>query len=298
MAIAHVITGAGESPARLTVRKIKVADLKDALMKGVDDFAAMPSFAVFLCLIYPIVGLIAGRLVIGYDVLPLLFPLIAGFALVGPFGAIGLYEMSRRREQGLDTSWRHVFDVRYSPSFGAILALGFLLMVIFLVWLAVAQAIYIATFGYQPAASVPDFLHQVLTTPAGLTLFIVGNGVGFLFAVLVLTLSAVSFPLLLDRDVGAAVAVLTSIRVVLANPVTMAVWGLIVAALLVIGSIPFLFGLAIVMPVLGHATWHLYRKVVEPNPNPAQEHGRPPKGRRYAAEFPASLFASGGEDRQ
>jgi uncharacterized membrane protein len=297
MATAHVITGAGESPAHLTVRTIKVADLKDALMKGIDDFSAMPSFAVFLCLIYPIVGLIAGRLVIGYDVLPLLFPLIAGFALVGPFAAIGLYEMSRRREQGLDTSWRHVFDVRYSPSFGAILALGFLLMVIFLIWLAAAQAIYIATFGYQPAASIPDFLHQVLTSPAGMTLVIVGNGVGFLFAVLVLALSVVSFPLLLDRDVGAAVAVLTSIRVVLANPVTMALWGLIVAALLVIGSIPFLFGLAIVMPVLGHATWHLYRKVVEPNPNPAQEHGRPPKGRHYAAEFPASLFASSGEDR-
>jgi uncharacterized membrane protein len=298
MATAHVMTGAGETPVHLTVRTIKPADLKDALVKGIDDFSAMPSHAVFLCLIYPIVGLIAGRLVIGYDVLPLLFPLIAGFALVGPFAAIGLYEMSRRREQGLDISWRHVFDVRYAPSFGPILALGLLLMLIFLIWLAAAQAIYIATFGYQPAASVPGFLHQVLTTTAGWTLIIVGNGVGFLFAVMVLTLSVVSFPLLLDRDVGAAVAVLTSVRVVLANPVTMALWGFIVAALLVIGSIPFLFGLAIVMPVLGHATWHLYRKVVEPNPNPAQEHGPPPKGRRYAAEFPASLFTSSGEDRQ
>jgi uncharacterized membrane protein len=298
MATSHVITGAGESPVELTVRTIKPADLKDALMKGLDDFSAMPSFAVFLCLIYPIVGLMAGRLVIGYDVLPLLFPLVAGFALVGPFAAIGLYEMSRRREQGLDISWRHVFDVRYAPSFGAIVALGVLLMVIFLIWLAAAQAIYVATFGYPPAASIPDFFRQVVTTPAGWTLIIVGNGVGFLFAVMVLILSVVSFPLLLDRDVGVAVAVLTSVRAVLANPLTMALWGLIVAALLVIGSIPFLFGLAIVMPVLGHATWHLYRKVVEPNPSPAQEHRAPPKGRRYAAEFPASLFAPSREDTQ
>src|SRR5262249_43327956 len=156
--------------------------------------------------------------------------------------AIGLYELSRRREQGLDISWRHVFDVRHRPSFGAILALGLLLMAIFIVWLAAAQAIYVATFGYLPAASIPDFLRQGLTTPAGCALIIIGNGVGFLFAVLVLTISAVSFPLLIDRDMGTAGAVLTSIRVVLANPATMALWGLIVAALLVLGSIPFLFG--------------------------------------------------------
>jgi uncharacterized membrane protein len=128
----------------------------------------------------------------------------------------------------------------------------------------VAQAIYVANFGYVPAASMPDFLTRVLTTPAGWTLIVVGNGVGFLFAVLVLTISVVSFPLLLDRDVGAAVAVATSIRAVLANPVMMALWGLIVAALLVIGSLPFFFGLTIVLPVLGHATWHLYRKIVGP----------------------------------
>jgi uncharacterized membrane protein len=298
MANLHVIAGAGENPAHLAVRTITLADLKDALMKGIDDFLAMPSHAVFLCLIYPIVGLIAGRLAIGYDVLPLLFPLMAGFALVGPFAAIGLYELSRRREQGLDISWRHIFDVRHRPTFGAIVVLGLLLMAIFLVWLAVAQAIYVATFGYQPAASIPDFGRQVLMTPAGWSLIIVGNGVGFLFAVTVLTISVVSFPLLLDRDVGAAGAVLTSVRVVLANPAIMALWGFIVAALLVIGSIPLLFGLAVVLPVLGHATWHLYRKAVEPNQGPPQELRPLPTRRRYAAEFPASLFGSAREERQ
>jgi len=296
MAMSHVITGAGESPARLEVRTVTLADLKDALVKGIDDFSAMPSHAVFLCLIYPIAGLVLGRLAIGYDVLPLLFPLTAGFALVGPFAAIGLYEMSRRREQGLDISWRHILDVRHRPTFGAIVILGLLLMAIFLIWIAVAQAIYVATFGYLPAASIPDFLAQVLTTPAGWTLIVVGNGIGFLFAVTVLTISVVSFPLLIDRDVGAAGAIVTSVRVVLANPVIMAVWGLIVAALLVVGSIPLLFGLAVVMPVLGHATWHLYRKAVEPNPGAPPELRPEPAGRRYAAEFPASLFARSRDD--
>jgi uncharacterized membrane protein len=293
MAVSHVITGADGSPTRLAVRTLSLSDLKDALAKGIDDFSAMPSHALFLCIIYPIAGLVLGRLAIGYDVLPLLFPLMAGFALIGPLAAIGLYEMSRRREQGLDISWRHILDVRHRPTFGAIVTLGVLLMAIFLIWIAVAQAIYVATFGYLPAASIPDFFRQVLTTPEGWTLIVVGNGVGFLFAVLVLTISVVSFPLLIDRDVGAAGAIVTSVRVVLANPVIMAVWGLIVALLLAVGSIPLLFGLAVVMPVLGHATWHLYRRVVEPDDSDRPRFLEPAhRAPRYAADFPASLFPS------
>jgi uncharacterized membrane protein len=263
MANPHSIFAGDSFHTAPRVRTIGIADLKDALARGIDDFAAMPTHAIFLCLIYPIAGLFLARLTLGYDVLPMLYPLAAGFALLGPFAAIGLYELSRRREQGLDVSWEHSFEVFRSPSSGAIAALGVLLTIIFVVWLAVAQAIYVATFGYVPAASIPAFLREVFTTPAGWTLIVVGNAVGFLFALLVLTISVVSFPLLLDRDVGAADAILTSVRAVAANPVTMAIWGLIVAGALLIGSLPFFFGLTIVMPILGHATWHLYRKVVE-----------------------------------
>jgi uncharacterized membrane protein len=295
MSSSHLLVGAN-APAHLEVRHITPSDVLQALARGLDDFAAMPSHALFLCVFYPLIGLCLIAFVSGYAMLPLAFPIAAGFALVGPFAAIGLYEMSRRREQGLDISWRHVFDVRHRPTFGAIVALGLLLMAIFLVWIAVAQAIYVATFGYLPAASIPDFFQQVLTTPEGWTLIVVGNAVGFLFAVLVLTISVVSFPLLIDRDVGAAGAIVTSWRVVLTNPMTMAAWGFIVALLLVVGSIPLLFGLAVVMPVLGHATWHLYRRAVEPNPGPPPELIPEPAGRRYAAEFPASLFARSRDD--
>jgi uncharacterized membrane protein len=250
------------TPAAPRIRSISPADLKDALDKGMDDFRAMPSHAVFLCLVYPIVGLVLGRLAFGYDVLPLLYPLAAGFALVGPFAAVGLYELSRRREQGLDASWSHAFDVFRSPSFGAIAALGLLLVAFFLVWVAVAQAIYVATFGYAPAATIPNFIRDVFTSSAGWTLILAGNGVGFLFALVVLLVSAVSFPMLVDRPVSAAEAVTTSFRAVMANPGTMALWGLIVAVALALGSLPFFIGLAFVVPVLGHATWHLYRKLV------------------------------------
>lgn len=286
----HALMGADSTPHSPAIRKIGVRDLKDALARGMSDFSAMPTHAAFLCLIYPIVGLVLARLTVGYDVLSLLFPLAAGFALIGPFAAIGLYELSRQREQGLNPSWQSAFDVLHAPSRGAIAVLGLLLLAIFVFWVAIAEMIYIANFGYEPAASIPDFLHQIFNTRAGRMLIIVGNGIGFLFAVLVLTISAISFPLLLDRNVGAAVAVLTSIRVVAKNPLTMALWGFIVAALLVLGSIPFFLGLTVVMPVLGHATWHLYRRAVEPDPNPHPDYQPRERPRRSAADFPAALF--------
>jgi uncharacterized membrane protein len=290
MARSQAIADSNEAVPLPAIRRIRVADLGDCLAKGVEDFAAIPTHAVFLCLIYPLAGLLLFRLAVGYDVLSLLFPIAAGFALIGPFAATGLYELSRRREMGLDTDWTHAFDVFRSSSLGAILALGALLTVIFLVWLAVAQSIYVAYFGDVPAASVPHFIDRIFNTPDGWRLIVIGNGIGFLFAVLVLTISVVSFPLLLDRDVGVAAAILTSVRVVLANPVPMMAWGLIVAVLLAIGILPLLIGLTVVMPVLGHATWHLYRKTVQPGAIGRPAYRPQPDGRRYAAEFPAALF--------
>ncbi len=244
------------------IRTIGFSDLGDALQQGWDDFKSVPSHAVMLCLIYPVLGLVLGRLVLGYSVLPLLFPLAAGFALLGPFAALGLYELSRRLERGDDASAWHAISVLRSPSFGAMLGLGTILLTLFVVWVAAAQSIYIASFGYTPAASVPDFLSRVCTTPQGWMLIFLGCGVGFLFALVALCISVVSFPLMLDRHASAADAILTSLRVVRANPATMAAWGLIVAALLILGSVPAFLGLTVVVPVLGHATWHLYRHVI------------------------------------
>jgi uncharacterized membrane protein len=293
MANSHILVGASINPLQPVVRRISTSDLYYALARGYDDFAAFPSHAVFLCVIYPLVGvLLIGSTLGTLSLLPLAIPIAAGFALVGPVAAIGLYELSRRREAGLDSSLSHAFDVLHSPSLGAIIALGVLLMAIFLVWLVVAEALYIGIFGYAAPASIEQFITDLLTTPRGWTLIIVRWGIGFLFAALVLSISAISFPLLLDRDVGAAVAMHTSLRVMAANPLPMALWGLIVAALLVIGSIPLFIGLAVVMPVLGHATWHLYRRTVEPDRNPREDYQPGPgeRPRRSAADFPSALF--------
>src|SRR3954447_7068580 len=290
MAQLHVIGGAGDSVALPAIRKIGLSDLGDALAKGWEDFSAMPSHAIFLCLIYPLVGIFLIGLAFGYSVLPLLFPLAAGFALIGPVAAVGLYELSRRREAGLDSHWTHAFDVLRSSSLPAIVALGLLLMGIFLAWLGSAQALYQSLFGYLPPQSYAQFIQDIFTTAAGWKLMIWGNLIGFGFAVWALVISVVSFPLLVDRDVGAAAAITTSVRAVSANPVTMAAWGLIVAALLLIGSLPAFMGLAVVMPVLGHATWHLYRKVVEAGASPRVDFRPPQKGRHPVADFPVSLF--------
>lgn len=258
------IAGVGPTTTLPAIRKIRMASLKRALRKGFDDFRAKPSHVIFLCVIYPLVGLILSRVVLGYQAtLPLLFPLVAGFALLGPLAALGLYELSRRRERGLECSWRDAFNVVRSTAIGAIGALSAVLLVLFFAWLRVALGIYQLTFGNVAPESLGAFVEQVFTTQQGWTLILAGCAAGFIFAVVALTISVVSFPLLLDRGGGAIGAVQTSIRAVLANPIPLAAWGLIVAVALVLGSLPFLAGLAIVLPILGHATWHLYRELVE-----------------------------------
>lgn len=290
--ITHLAPPAADRIATPAVRDLHLSDLTDSLRLGWEDFKAIPTHAIILALVYPVLGLVLARVVMGYSVLPLLFPMAAGFALLGPFAALGLYELSRRRERGEEPTASQALAVLQSPSFGAMLALGAILMVLFAVWIACAQSIYVATFGYEPAASVPDFLGRIFSSDQGMTLIVAGCGVGFLFALAALCISAVSFPYLLDRHATAPEAMLASLRVVAHNPITMAAWGAIVAALLVLGTIPFFLGLTVVIPVLGHATWHLYRKALEPAANPYQPPPPQPHAPRYAAEFPSSLFSS------
>lgn len=270
MANFHVYVGQDAVADLPLVRKIGPGDIGEALAKGASDFWAMPSHLAFLGLIYPFCGLVLAYVISQQNALQLVFPLASGFALLGPIAAVGLYEMSRRRELGLDTSWKYAFNVARSPSIPSIAALGLLLLAIFLAWIAVAQLLYMKLFGPLPPASYADFLKDVVSTQRGWTLIGAGCLIGLCFAVVSLSVSVVSFPLLLDRDVGAAAAVATSVKTVRENPVTMALWGLVVAAALAIGSLPLFIGLAVVMPILGHATWHLYRIAVVRDP--AREH--------------------------
>lgn len=244
------------------IRKIAAADVWQALRAGWSDFLTIPTQLIFLCILYPIMGLLAAHAATDESVLPLLFPLLAGLTLLGPVLAVGIYELSRRREAGLPVSWLNAFDVLRSPSILGIVAIGLMLLAIFIAWIVAAKLILLATVGADAAGSAEAFRHMVFETSEGAELIVIGNLVGFLFAVSVLALTAVSVPMLLDREVSPVLAVQTSLRVIRANPIAMALWGLIVAVSLLIASIPLFIGLAVAMPVLGHATWHLYRRVV------------------------------------
>ncbi|WPP05635.1 DUF2189 domain-containing protein [Methylocella tundrae] len=260
----HVIAGSAETPVYPVVRKIRIADIGHALAAGFDDFRAMPSHLLFLALIYLVIGVLLYPSTSGDNALPLLFPILSGYALIGPFVAIGLYQVSRNRELGLSHGWRDAFDVLRSPAMPSILAVGFVLMVIFLLWLTTAQALYQSSFGVWAPQSYSHFLHALVATQMGHRLLLLGGGIGFIYAVVAFSIGVISFPLMLDRDVGAAVAIWTSVKAVLINPLVMALWGLIVAVALALGVLMLLVGLAIVTPILGHATWRLYRRVIAP----------------------------------
>ncbi|MEA1831572.1 DUF2189 domain-containing protein [Methylobacterium durans] len=250
--------------ARPGVRTIGTEDLRYALSKGVEDFLAMPTHVLFVIAIYPIAGLIIATVTFDQDLIPLLFPLASGFALVGPFAAIGLYELSRRRAAGLDVGWSRAYAPLRARSAGAIVTVGIVLMAILIAWLVAAMGLYWAIYGDEQPQTIFAFAEDVLTTRRGWTLIIIGNLVGFAFSLLALAVSVVSLPLLVDRETDALTAIETSLEAVRMNPRTMVLWGFIVAGCLVMGMLPLFVGLALALPILGHATWHLYRRTVAP----------------------------------
>ncbi len=257
----------GAARRGIVINHIHLADIRAALAKGLADFGANRSDVLFLCLIYPAAGLVLEHVMFGRGAVQILFPLAAGFAILGPLFALGLYEMSRRRDAGGATSWADAFRILGSPAIGRIALLGAALILIFLLWLVLAQVIYLATLGAYygidaPAPTLAQFLHDALTTRPGWVMIGLGAIAGLWCALAAFLIGAISFPLLLDRDVGLHTAIATSILAVAANPGPMAAWAAIIAGALALGSAPFLLGLIVVLPVLGHATWHLYRALV------------------------------------
>lgn len=213
-------------------------------------------------LLYPIIGLGLIWFAFNKGVLHLAFPIASGFALIGPVAAIGLYELSRRREAGENPNWAHSFAVLRAPGFGAIVLLGFGLAALFLAWLLAAWVLHAVLMGNVAYQGVGDFLTQVLTTGAGWAMILIGVPLGFCFALVALAVSVISLPMLVERDVGLPMAVVMSVRLTRQNPRVVLGWGAIVAAGLILGAIPLMLGLAVTLPILGHATWHLYRRAV------------------------------------
>ena len=282
----HLYFGANGLTDSPKLRRLELADCFAALVEGFDDALEMPTYPVFLGLFYALAGVTLVSLTSFADALQLAFPLAAGFALVGPAVAVGLYEMSRRREQGLEADWRDAFAVLRSPALPSILALGLLLFAIFAAWIGAVQLLYVHIYGPDPPAAAIPFFRDVLMTSRGWLLVVTGGSIGFCFAALALCLSVISFPLMLDRDIGLVLTIGASLRLSRECPMVVALWGLIVAAALVVASLPLFIGLAVAVPTLGHSTWRLYRRAVEREarcrPNVEAGKGGEKTGERHA----------------
>jgi uncharacterized membrane protein len=259
---------------QISVRKISNEDLRLSLKQGLEDFRDLRGDIFFAGLIYTLIGIAAVVMTTSRPLIPFFFPVVAGVGLLGPVAAAGFYELARRRENGQEVHWYNFADVRHRPSVDDMGMVAGLLLLIFVGWLITAGALYALLFGWATPTSIGGFLSAVLTTPRGWALIIAGAVVGALFGWFVLALSVASLPMLVDCDVTAAEAVSASWRAAHANKSEMIRWGITVAGLLVLGSIPAFVGLAFVLPWLGYSTWHLYTRLIDRDTIPARRRRR------------------------
>ena len=256
--------GARRKAAEIPVRKISNEDLRIALRQGLDDFLTFRGDIIFAGLVYTFIGIAAVVMTTSRPLMPFFFPVVAGVGLLGPVAAVGFYELAKRREAGeTDIHWFNFLDVRKRPSVDDMGIVAGLLLAIFFAWLLVAGALYALLFGWTTPQSIPDFLNMVFGTARGWALIVGGAVVGAIFGWIVLALSVVAMPMLVDRDMNASDAVSASWRAAHANKPEMIRWGLIVLGLLALGSIPAFVGLAFVLPWLGYSTWHLYTRLID-----------------------------------
>ena len=247
------------------VRAIRVADINAAWAQGLRDFRSAPAYGIMFGGLFATIGIV---IVLGVTALGLgylAYPLAAAFAFIGPFAATGLYEVSRRQEAGLALSWYAVLGAFLKR--GRLAWMGLVTAFFFIVWMYLVQLLVALFLGTRSFPTFDDFLVALTMTPEGLLFLFLGNAIGALLSIALFSLTFVSFPLLLDRDIDVVTAMITSVRAVAASPLVAIGWAIIVVLLLIVACLPLFLGLLVVLPVLGHTTWHLYRKIVVAAPS-------------------------------
>lgn len=248
------------------VRPVSVSDIVESLASGLRDFQAAPTFGLVFGGAYALGGIAIVACTIGIGWSYLAYPLAAGFALVGPFAAVGLYEVSRRRAAGQPSTWDDVWRVVLAQGKRELGWMAFVTLFIFIFWMYQARLLVVLFLGLHFSASLRDFIVLVTTTPEGIIFLLIGNAVGAVLALVLFSLTVVSFPLLLERDLDFVTAMITSVRAVTLSPFPLLSWAVIIVIELLLASLPFFLGFLIVLPILGHATWHLYTRIVAPQP--------------------------------
>ena len=249
-----------------TIQVIGVSDINEAWEQGLRDFRAAPAYGLVLGGVYAAAGILLVLGVAALGLSYLIYPLAAGFVFIGPFAAVGLYEVSRRREANMALTWRAVVGVIVEQRHRQLAWMGLVTVFFFIVWMYQVQLLIALLLGTHTFASVHEFLLALTATPEGILFLLLGNGIGMLLSLVLFLVTFVSFPLLLDRDVDFVTAMITSVRATITNPLPAIGWAITIVLLLILASLPFFLGLVIVLPILGHTTWHLYRKLVVSEP--------------------------------
>jgi len=251
---------AGSAPG-LQFRKIEIADVLDCIAQGVKDFGRAPQYGMFFGAVYAIGGLLIVWAAYALDYRYLIYPFIMGFALFAPFGAAGTYEISRRLESGEPLSWSAILGSVWSRAGKELAWLALVSLFTLIIWLDLAVFVFLMFYG-AGIPSLPQLFTDVFTTPYGVAFLLVGNGLGAIIALIVFSFTAFAPPLIVDREVDFVTAMTTSVRAVLANPRPMLAWAIVIGADLAISFATLFVALLVIFPVLGHATWRLYRRVI------------------------------------
>ena len=241
--------------------KIGFDAIGGSLRAGWRDFRRAPGYGLFFSAFYVLGGLVLTAVAAASGQEWWLMPFIVGFPLVAPFAAVGLYEVSRRLEAGEPLIWREVMGTVFAQKDRQLPSMAMVVLLMFMFWVFVAHTTFALFMGVSSLTNVTSS-PEMLLQGRGLIMLLVGTLIGAGFAAVLFSFTVVGLPLLLDREVDFITAIITSIKAVMLNPVVLAVWGLVIAAILLAGMLPLFLGLFIALPVLGHASWHMYRQLM------------------------------------
>lgn len=255
-----------EAPPRPdpVVRSISFSDIADAFAAGLRDLRAAPLYGLTFGLLYAVGGILTLLTASALNMPYFTYPLASGFVLIGPLVAIGLYEVSRMRERGEQISWNGILAAIRQQAGKEIGWMCFVVLFITTMWLYQVRLLLALFLRNETMTTMAEFFTVVTTTPQGWLFLGVGHVIGAVLSTILFSLTVVSFPILLDRNIDFITAMITSVRAVVRNPVPMLCWAAAIVAILVVSSLPMFMGLIVTLPVLGHTTWHLYRKLVAP----------------------------------
>jgi uncharacterized membrane protein len=244
------------------IRTISVADLSASLLEGAADFARAPAIGLAIGAVFAVTGIAVSLALTVWQMSWMIYPFAIGFPLIGPFAAVGLYEVSRRLESGRAPGWRAVLDVVWAQRRREVSWMALTMLFVFWIWMYQVRLLIALVLGRMSFATLDKFVTVVLTTPQGWLFLAIGHVVGAALSLVLFSVTVIAIPMLLDREVDFITAMITSVRSVLASPIVMLGWGITVTVAVLAACVPFFLGLLIVLPVLGHATWHLYRRAV------------------------------------